>query len=249
MKKMISGLSFFFVFMLSIQNVYSTQDRFEHRIELDDTKGVIAVQHYKNAPYPSPEIPFGEEVFNSATGTLEIEGKTHSTRFFGGWFFIDLNEENLASAPLILNTLMNFGKKAETPFLQTIANASCQLRETCEKQNLQNPYAGRNLHANYCNEGGIPLAEHFVPTATPLDSGAIRLVRSLTAVYGGILDANDNNALKFKHGIHSVFSYDDKMISAYSDDATFLKGSFRETDDGVTANQSLRITSFESWFE
>lgn len=251
MKKMVSGLSFFLTFMLSLQNAYSFSNGFEYVEEFNEEKGegVIAVQHFKNAPYPSFQIPFGDEEFNPATGTLEIEGKIHATRFFGGWFFIDLKKENLSSAPLVLETFLEYGKNVETPLLQSIAKASCELLEACEKQNLCNPYAGRSLTADYCLQGGIPVFEQLVPMATTLERGAIQLVRSLAAVYGGTLEkANPQGfTLHFKSGDHSVFSYGDKMISANSN-ASYLKGDFRRSDDGKTANTSLRITNLESWF-
>lgn len=251
MKKTVSGLSFFFAFVLALQNAYSFSKGFEYVEEFDEEKGegLIAVQHFKNAPYPSFQIPFGEEGFTPAAGTLEIEGKTHATRFFGGWLFIDLKKEHLSSSPLIVNTLKEYGKNDEIPLLQSIMKASCELLEACEKQNLQNPYAGRSLTANYFTQVGIPVVEQLVPTATCLESGAIRLVRSLAAVYGGTLEkANPEGfTLHFKNGDHSVFSYGDKMISANSM-ASYLKGDFRRSDDGKTANKSLRITNLESWF-
>lgn len=247
MSKMFSSLSFFLALMLSLQNVSATQDRFEYRMEVDDTKGFVAVQHYKNAPYPAPDIPFGEEVFTPAIGTLDIEGKTHPTKFFGGWFFIKFNKENLDAAPLLLTTLMSFSKKTATPLLQTIANASCQLRKACEKKNLCNPYAGNSL-SKYYGRGGIPVDGEFVPTATIFDKSTIRLVRSLAAVYGGNLAKSNSGSLVFTHGNYFLSSYC-KMISSCRNNGTFLKGSFRETDDGKIANNSLRITSFESWFE
>jgi hypothetical protein len=263
MNKLVCSLSLFLTLMLSLQTVSATQDQFEYRLEPDGMQCVIAMQHYKNAPYPSSEIPFVQSVFIPSTGEfksvektvftpargmLEIEGKTHATRFFGGWFFIEFNQENIDSVPSILNALMNFKKNTWLPLFPIIARASCQLRDACEIQNLQNPYAGRSLLADYSTQGGIPLNQIFIPTATPFESGAIRLLRSLTAVYGGKLTNNHPDHLEFNHGDYSLFSYGDTTISAYSRKA-FLKGNFRETDDGQTANQFLKITSFETWFE
>jgi len=221
---------------------------FDYRVDIN--KGIIAFQYYQNAPYPfdseDQQEVFTTEMFKQALGKIKVKEKELYARYFGGWIFIVLGDDyDFDSWLPILEALKRFKNGEQTDTIKDLFKLSAELKAICEEQNLQNPYAGLRLDADY-GAGGTPSDDVFVPTATfMIDTD--RLLQSLAFVYGGTLQQEKHDTKTFQHGDDFIYSYQNEMTSSYSKDRS-IRGDFRQSDDGKVANQKLRLTSFPTWF-
>lgn len=249
MKKLIN------VFMMALSliifiSIGSTRalDDFKYKLEIDQDGGQIAMQYFKSAPYPDGQTMnerdfYENKQFHKISGELMLNDKRFETRFVAGWYFITLDREHDHKDISLIHAALNgYKNHQQDQILILLAQAASELRAKGEMENLRNPYAGNNL----CN---VPVKESFIPTAT-MAQDTDRLLESLKFVYGGTMEAlpeGGNETWKFQHGQQMVFSYSNNMLSTYYEKGC-IKGEFNQSDDGETANNFLRITSFESWF-
>ncbi len=227
----------------------------DYHVDISSQGGFVALQHFKAAPYPGNglEQQLKEESFQQVKGSIELGGTRHDTHYFGGWLYLDLSKQDVTSLPSIVENIQKIAAGGSLDEMSSNAKASFslaakELAREAEKLNLKNPYAGRSLTASYAVEGGIPVGGELVPTGTGLEN-TDRLLKSLAAVYGGSLIKDEKGTFTFTHGPHKVFSYGDKMVSVYCGTGPSIRGEFRGSDDGKVANDSLKITNFETWFK